>query len=131
MKTPTIQEIQERACEVFGITMVTLVSKSKKAIHAKPRQLVMKWCRELGYRVQSVADAFKVLPSTVSHAAHDAVSFTKLELERMEQVKSSFEDRVLICDGDNPVARVWRSMNPISDYETRIECWHGRGNKVA
>jgi len=98
MKTPSIKSIQERACEVFGISMEELVSKSKKAIHAKPRQLVMKWCRELGYRVQSVADAFKVLPSTVSHAAHDAVSFTKLELERMEQVKSSFDKPVAIKD---------------------------------
>ncbi len=128
--TPSIKQIQERTCEVFGITMDHLVSKSKKAIHAKPRQLAMRWCRELGYRVRHVSDAFECTESSVTHNFRDAKGFTKLELEHMEQVKASFlgfmdvhhESKVALLDCRQvPFAR---------DYDTRIECWKPRGNKI-
>ncbi len=131
MKTPTIKEIQERACDVFGITMEELLQDTRGHDGiAKPRTLLMAWCSELGFRAGAIAKAFNRNHSNIYHA-RQAKHFTKLELERMEQVKASFGEPELTTDDWLSKTRCHPLLPSASDYETRIECWKPRGNKVA
>ncbi len=130
--TPTIPQIQERACEVFGITMEELIGRERPDHIAKPRIMLMAWCSELGFRAGAISKAFNRNHSNIYHA-RQAKHFTKLELERMEQVKASFErpKRFAIEPKDFIKSPRCPTIPSYSEFETRIECWKPRGNKVA
>lgn len=131
--TPTIKKIQERACEVFGITMEELLKDTRGHDGiAKPRTLLMAWCSELGFRAGHIAKAFNRNHSNIYHA-RQAKHFTKLELERMDQVKASFDIDPAFIEWKPEYGGKLMPMRQVpftSEFETRIECWKSRGNKV-
>lgn len=92
MKTPSIAQIQERSCEVFGISTIELLSEKRTERIAIPRLMMMQWCKQLGYRTDLIAESFKRDRRSVDHAVNSQ-HFNKLELERMEQVKALFNGK--------------------------------------
>jgi len=85
------------------------------------------------FAVDAIDAAFNRNRGSSKHAWDcEMESFTKLELERMEQVKASFSIDLKIViphDEENEQVGQWL-RRPLSDYETRIECWKPQRNNV-
>lgn len=85
---PTIHEIQQRACDIWGISMEAMLGDARPQLLSDVRQLTMAVAHHAGYNQSVIGRAFNRLPSTVSIALKKPSSkYMPFDLQKSDALK--------------------------------------------
>lgn len=90
--TPTIRQIQEKTCDIWGITLEQLLSRSRTAEVKTPRHLGMVYAASVGYLTSQISRAYVRCYSNVLYAINTPREFhyEKIDIERYAKLCQSF-----------------------------------------
>ena len=94
--TPSIKQIQQRACQIWEIQIAQLLGKSKISEISAVSQLTMVCCRLKGFRDAAIDRAFNRSNGVTAHAkrTHCEEKFHKLDWQRWLILNESFESKI-------------------------------------
>ncbi len=100
---PSIKQIQQRACEIWGIKLGDLCGPSTITEHVNPRHLAMFYCASLGFKKIVIERAFLKSNGNMAHIIrnHCEERFNRSDWEKWLLLNAAFAEPKIAEYGPN------------------------------